>query len=169
MRNTFVFGIGGTGARVIRSLTMLLASGVEINHPGKIIPIIIDVDAENEDTSRTIKSLDLYKKIRTKAYGDIQEKISGFFGTNLNTLSSQKAGDDGKIKDEFQLKFAGVASTFGEYLKVEDLDNIDEEFLELLYGERTLCTMVIFLRWLWVYLSWEKPNYIIMDTTNSIA
>src|SRR3954469_8943559 len=106
-RNTFIFGIGGTGGRVVRALTMLLASGVKINHSGKIIPIIIDVDAENEDTSRAIKSLDLYKKIRTKAYGDNSDKVEGFFSADLNTLSSQKAGDDGKIKDEFQLKFAG--------------------------------------------------------------
>lgn len=132
-RNTFVFGIGGTGARVIRSLTMLLASGVKINHSGKIIPIIIDVDAENEDTSRTIKSLDLYRKIRSKAFGENQDNVDGFFGTNLNTLSSQKASDDGKIKDEFQLKFSGISSTFANYLKVADMDAIDEQFLKLLY------------------------------------
>lgn len=135
-RNTFVFGIGGTGARVIRALTMLLASGVKINHSGKIIPVIIDVDAENEDTSRTIKALNLYKEIRTKALGQNQDNVEGFFGTNLNTLSSQKANDandDGRIRDEFQLKFAGISSTFSKYLKVEEMEGIDEQFLKLLY------------------------------------
>ena len=39
---TFVFGIGGTGARVLRSLTLLLASGVECK--SDIVPIIIDPD-----------------------------------------------------------------------------------------------------------------------------
>jgi len=132
-RNTFVFGIGGTGARVIRALTMLLASGVKVNHSGKIIPVIIDVDAENEDTSRTIKALNLYKEIRTKALGQNQDNVEGFFGTNLNTLSSQKVNDEGKIKDEFQLKFAGISSTFAKYIKVEDMEGIDEQFLKLLY------------------------------------
>ncbi|WP_222597207.1 hypothetical protein [Chitinophaga pinensis] len=57
-RNIFVFGVGGTGARVLRSLTMLLASGVKLNNTNKIIPIIIDVDAKNADTSRTLKALE---------------------------------------------------------------------------------------------------------------
>jgi hypothetical protein len=132
-RNTFIFGIGGTGGRVVRALTMLLAAGVKVNHSGKIIPIIVDVDAENEDTSRAITSLNLYKRIRSKAYGEGADKLEGFFSTDLNTLGSQKASDDGKIKDEFQLKFAGVSSTFGKYLKVEDMEGIDEQFLHLLY------------------------------------
>jgi len=132
-RNTFVFGIGGTGARVIRALTMILASGAKINHSGKIIPVIIDVDAENGDTIRTIKALDLYKNIRTKALGQNQDNVNGFFGTNLNTLSSQNADGDGRIKDEFKLKFAGISSTFAKYLRVEDMEGIDEQFLKLLY------------------------------------
>ena len=39
MSKLYVFGIGGTGSRVIRSLTMLLAAGVECNDT--IVPIII--------------------------------------------------------------------------------------------------------------------------------
>ena len=132
-RNTFVFGIGGTGARVIRALTMLLAAGVAVEHAGKIIPVIIDVDAENEDTSRTVKAMDLYKKIRSGAYGENAERTPGFFGTPLNTLSSQKVTDGDKIRDEFQLKFSGISSTFGNYLKMADMDGIDEELLKLLY------------------------------------
>ena len=132
-RNTFVFGIGGTGARVIRALTMLLASGAPLNHNGKIIPIIVDVDAENEDTNRTIKALDLYKKIRTAAYGENMDRTEGFFGTPVNTLSSQKAAEQENISDGFQLKFAGISSTFSNYLGVHDMDNIDEQFLKLLY------------------------------------
>jgi hypothetical protein len=132
-RNTFVFGIGGTGARVIRAMTMLLAAGTELAHDGKIIPVIIDVDAENEDTSRTIKALDLYKKIRAGAYGDNSEKKPGFFGTSLNTLSSQRSSEGDKIRDEFQLKFAGISSSFASYLKFADMEGIDNEFMKLLY------------------------------------
>ena len=43
---TFVFGIGGTGARVLRSLTLLLASGVECK--SDIVPIIIDPDINKQ-------------------------------------------------------------------------------------------------------------------------
>jgi hypothetical protein len=132
-RNTFVFGIGGTGARVIRALTMLLASGIQLSHNGKIIPIIVDVDAENEDTSRTIKALDLYRNIRNGANGENMNQADGFFGTPVNTLSSQRSEDKEKISDGFQLKFAGISSTFANYIRMHDMEGIDEEFLKLLY------------------------------------
>ena len=41
MPRLFVFGIGGTGARVIKSLTMLLASGIKAGD-FDIIPVLID-------------------------------------------------------------------------------------------------------------------------------
>ena len=69
-RNVYVFGIGGTGARIIRSLTMLLAAGVKLNDTHKIIPIIIDVDAKNADTTRTLKALENYRLIRERGYGN---------------------------------------------------------------------------------------------------
>src|ERR1700710_1991924 len=90
-KNIFVFGIGGTGARIIRSLTMLLASGVKLKDTNKIIPIIIDVDAKNADTTRSLKALEAYKLIRERGYGNREEIKSGFFNTNLNTLSSIKS------------------------------------------------------------------------------
>ena len=31
-KRIFVFGIGGTGARILRSLTMLLAAGARVNN-----------------------------------------------------------------------------------------------------------------------------------------
>lgn len=133
MRNTFVIGIGGTGARVIRSLTMLLASGVKIEHSGKIIPIIIDVDAENADTARTVKGLKLYKDIRAKAIGKNKENYDAFFGTNLDTLSSQRGNESGKIKDDFQLNVISLSKTFSEYFKVSEMEVLDEHFMRLLY------------------------------------
>lgn len=37
----YIFGIGGTGSRVIKSLVMLAASGVKID-ASAIVPIIVD-------------------------------------------------------------------------------------------------------------------------------
>lgn len=132
-RNTFVFGIGGTGARVIKALSMLLAAGVQPAHNGRIIPVIIDVDAENEDTSRTIRALDLYRKIRATAYGDSMDLTDGFFGTPLHTLSAQRVAGTENISDGFQLKFAGTANTFAGYLQTQHMAGIDEDLLKLLY------------------------------------
>ena len=54
MGKLFLFGIGGTVSRVLRSLTMLLASGVKID-ADEIVPIIIDADHANKDLTRTIE------------------------------------------------------------------------------------------------------------------
>ena len=61
---TFVFGIGGTGARVLRSLTLLLASGVECK--SDIVPIIIDPDMNNGDLTRTVSLMQRYVAIKEK-------------------------------------------------------------------------------------------------------
>lgn len=42
----YIFGIGGTGSRVIKSLVMLAASGVKID-ASAIVPIIVDPDFAN--------------------------------------------------------------------------------------------------------------------------
>ncbi len=64
MSKLYVFAIGGTGARVIKSLTMLLASGVDTNG-FSVVPIIIDPDAASADLTRTVGLLKNYQAIRT--------------------------------------------------------------------------------------------------------
>lgn len=65
MSKLYVFGIGGTGSRVIKSLTMLLTSGVKCG-VDTIVPIIIDPDESAADLTRTVKSMQCYKSIREK-------------------------------------------------------------------------------------------------------
>ncbi len=79
MSKIFVFGIGGTGSRVIKALTMLLASGVKCD--SVIVPIIIDPDAAAADLTRTVGYLDLYEKLRTADKAPDDRK---FFGTQIS-------------------------------------------------------------------------------------
>ena len=58
----FLFGIGGTGARVLKSLVMLASSGVDIQAEA-IVPIIIDPDFANADLTRTIEQLKAYMSL----------------------------------------------------------------------------------------------------------
>lgn len=85
---TYIFAIGGTGARVLRSLTMLLASGVKGTDTGKeIIPIVIDYDGDNGDTKRTQNLLEKYQKIHSAAYGDkILDHQEHYFCTPIKSL-----------------------------------------------------------------------------------
>jgi hypothetical protein len=69
MARLFVFAIGGTGSRVLKSLTMLLASGVKPNSEREfeIVPIIIDPHKSNEDLKRTERLLGNYQTISNEA------------------------------------------------------------------------------------------------------
>ena len=53
---TYVFGIGGTGARVIKSLVMLMSAGIDM-HTDEIVPIFIDPDNAAADLTRTVTVL----------------------------------------------------------------------------------------------------------------
>ena len=59
MSKLFVFGIGGTGSRVLKSLTMLLMAGVKTN-VDEIIPIVIDKDETNGDMVKTKRLIETY-------------------------------------------------------------------------------------------------------------
>ena len=80
MSKLYIFGIGGTGSRVLRSLTMLLASGVEIG-TDEIVPIIIDPDSANADLTRTVMLLNDYNTI--KANLNFTDKKNKFFQTKI--------------------------------------------------------------------------------------
>lgn len=103
----FLFCIGGTGARVLKSLMFLLASGVDVK-ASSIVPIIIDPDRSNGDVTRTISVIDSYQKVREYLQSS-GFKDSKFFKTNIRTLSSL----DNQNEDEEDLVNAREGYRFG--------------------------------------------------------
>lgn len=83
MGKLYIFGIGGTGSRVIKSLIMLLGAGVEMKNTSEIVPIIIDPDYASADLTRTVELIKRYKAIRSKIKFDTSKK-NKFFKTNIN-------------------------------------------------------------------------------------
>lgn len=82
MSKLYIFGIGGTGSRVLKALTMLLATGVKIE-ASEIVPIIIDPDHAAADLSRTVKAMREYTKIHnTLKYNSTTN--NQFFNTKIN-------------------------------------------------------------------------------------
>lgn len=65
MSKLYVFGIGGTGSRVLKALTMLLSSGVECA-ADTIVPIIIDPDDSAADKTRAVAAMNRYMSVRSK-------------------------------------------------------------------------------------------------------
>jgi hypothetical protein len=133
MAKLFVFAIGGTGSRVVKALTMLLASGVEIRHTDTIVPIIIDPDSSNGDLTRTVEILKTYKEIREKTWS--QE--SGFFKTKISSLD--ELGDGGFVSDNFTFDIDGVKEQlFKEFIGYSELERNSRAFISLLFSKLNL-------------------------------
>lgn len=128
----FVFGIGGTGSRVLRSLTMLLASGAKLKQDVEFIPIIVDLDSDNGDTLRTKKIVNDYREI--KSLSNLNNYSEGFFHPKMRSLGSYSTNNNkNTIKDSFQLDFGHIDETFYRYIKGDQLDPINKNLLEALF------------------------------------
>lgn len=66
MAKLYIFAIGGTGTRVLRSFTMMLASGMELGNINEIVPIIIDPDNSNASLSKAVTLMRVYNDVRKK-------------------------------------------------------------------------------------------------------
>lgn len=84
MAKLYVFGIGGTGARVLRSFTMMLAAGVKVG-VDEVVPIIIDPDASNADLTRTVALMNNYRAVRNELTFSQNDETT-FFRTELTQL-----------------------------------------------------------------------------------
>jgi hypothetical protein len=133
MARLFVFGIGGTGARVMKSLAMLLASGIK---PGnfEIVPILIDPHKDLKELNNCKMLLKLYADISDKTYDRSTEIKDGFFRTKVSTLKSLTP--DSELKDDFEFD-ERHDMPFGQFLEMTSLKtgNSTYDFLSLLYSE----------------------------------
>lgn len=123
MSKLYVFGIGGTGSRVIRSLTYLLASGIDLN-VSTIVPIIIDPDAANGDVNRTIELLKKYQEIRNEIN---QVDDNSFFSKEIRDISQN-----------FKLNIQHSNRKFKEYIDYSSLDESNKAMVSMLFSEENL-------------------------------
>lgn len=133
----FVFGIGGTGSRVLRSLTMLLASGLKFKQPDlTIVPIIIDTDAHNGDTARTRDLLRSYYTIR-KTFVDknANSKSDIFFNTQIRSFNRLDATASDAADLDVQFNFQNQDNTFANFINFNGLNDADKDMIELLYND----------------------------------
>jgi hypothetical protein len=132
MTKLFIFGIGGTGSRVIKSLVMLLASGMKAANDFEIVPIIIDPHKDNEDLKRTVSVLSNYQKI-TQAAGF----NNGFFGTKISTL--QSLDPENKLSGTYTFKLKEVSNTkFRNYFSYDTLPDESKAFADLIFSGKTV-------------------------------
>lgn len=125
MPKCYIFGIGGTGSRVLRSLTHLLAAGLRPRHDFTIVPIIIDPHSDNEDLKRAKTLLENYKKVRAKTYDEV---APGFFSTAIQTLEGE---------DSFAFELDDTKVTFRKYIGYEAMDAENRALAEMLFSGKS--------------------------------
>lgn len=126
MSKLFVFGIGGTGSRVLRSLTMLLSAGVDFGHD-EVVPVIVDPDSANADLSRTVALLNDYSAIRTNLSFTDGNK-SRFFRTGIR-----------RILPNYTLRIHDTEDKkFSEFINVASMSRENQAMVGMLFSEKNL-------------------------------
>lgn len=123
----YLLAIGGTGARVVRSLTMLLASGIDgLNSTVEVVPVIIDFDLGNGDLNRTVDALKQYHLINTQLYPADGTTVydDHYFMTRITSLWNVGHGGKPAHCEDYKMYFgpAGKSLTFAESLGFDALE-----------------------------------------------
>lgn len=135
MARLFVFGIGGTGARVIKSLTMLCAAGVK---PAEfdIVPILIDPHKDLPELRDCRKLLDLYSKVNRRCYATYtSDEERPFFHAKIQSLSEIADGVNSGFDFDEKMNIS-----FGDFIGYNTLQNNDpnKDLIDMLYAEQSL-------------------------------
>lgn len=123
MSKLYVFGIGGTGSRVLKSLTMLLAAGVDCG-VDTIVPVIIDRDMSNKDLSRTKLLIEDYIEVNKIAETKGKNR---FFKTKIKLLN-----------DELCLLLKDNTQKFDDFIGRSTMAQENKALVDMLFSQETL-------------------------------
>ena len=123
----YVFGIDGTGSRVLKSLTMLLASGVEC--PFNIVPVIIDRDIQNGDFVQANNIISNYIKVNK----NMSSSDCKFFRTNMSLV-----GQTDTTTGQLCLQWNQQDVKFDDFISYTSLDSQNKALVDMLFSRETL-------------------------------
>ena len=126
MSKLYVYGIGGTGSRVLRSFTMMLAAGVKIG-ANEIVPIIIDPDVSNADLTRTVTLMNTYRAVRSELqFSDEDENM--FFRKELS-----------QVLGNYTLRIHDTDDkTFQQFIDLPSMDKANKAMMKILFSDKNL-------------------------------
>lgn len=128
MAKLYVFGIGGTGARVLRSFTMMMAAGVTID-ADEVVPVIIDPDAANADLTRTVALMNIYRSIRSSLSFSPQNE-STFFRKELSQILANYTLRINDTDDK----------TFSQFIDLPSMNKSSQAMIRMLFSEKNLAS-----------------------------
>lgn len=121
MKKVFVFCVGGTGLRVMKSIAMLMASGMDTNGYA-VIPILVDPHQDLEEKKNLQSLIDSYRDVYDRSINDGKQTLNptdGFFSSKIDWLGSL---DDNKNDVNESI---GIDKSFESYLGLQKLANDD--------------------------------------------
>lgn len=130
MSKLYIFGIGGTGSRVLRSFTMMMAAGVKIG-ADETVPIVIDPDAANADLTRTVALMNNYRNIR---------KHLSFPKENKNTFFKKEIGH---FLSNYTLRINDTDDkSFQNFIDLPSMSRANKAMCRMLFSEKNLTSQM---------------------------
>lgn len=134
MKKVFVFCIGGTGIRVMKSITMLMASGMSTNGYA-LVPIIVDPHLDLEEKKNLHTLIGSYQDIYRKATdnGSLNH-LDGFFKSEIQTIDDLNEHITGTNQN------IGSKDRFRSYIAQANLavDDINNFLIQTLFSTKNL-------------------------------
>lgn len=136
MKRVFVFCIGGTGLRVMKSVTMLLAAGLDAKGYS-IVPVLIDPHMDLEEKRNLQNLIREYESVHNSIVysGDkLLDPLKGFFETDIADLSKLSG-----LQNDTSEPIAEKRS-FGQYLNVGKLksEDVNNYLIKTLFSQANL-------------------------------
>jgi hypothetical protein len=132
MKKVFVFCIGGTGERVMKSITMLMAAGMSTNGY-TVIPVIIDPHLDLDEKTNLQTLNDKYIAINKSLKKDENAPI-GYFNSEMQLIGNINTQTNNVNKE------AGDDRPFSEFLNVGNLgkNSLNNYLVQTLYTTDSL-------------------------------
>lgn len=136
MNRVFVFCIGGTGLRVMKSITMLLAAGMDAKGYA-IVPVLIDPHMDLEEKRNLQTLIGEYESVHdscTLSDGQRLNYVDGFFSAEIADLKRLN-GQQNDLSEPIAER-----GSFGEYLNVGKLnrDDVNNYLVQTLFSQANL-------------------------------
>ena len=136
MKKVFVFCIGGTGIRVMKSITMLMAGGMNTNGY-TVVPIILDPHLDLEEKKNLHSLIDNYKDIYEKSINNgssVLNHLDGFFNSEIRTINEL----NNQTNDTQQI--AGSKEKFRSYIELANLgaNDLNNYLVETMFSTKNL-------------------------------
>lgn len=136
MKKVFVFCIGGTGIRVMKSITMLMAGGMDTNG-FTVVPVILDPHLDLEEKKNLHSLIDSYKDVYEKSINNGSSTLNhldGFFNSEIRTLNELNNQSNDTQQN------AGSKEKFRSYIELANLgtDDLNNYLVETMFSTKNL-------------------------------